>query len=208
VAPITDAADDLADSVRRVTAAASRSLTETVDRGAARARAARPPYPYRYGSRVAAAAKATRPRSSTGDKLTASVRIGGRGQVFSGGASVSDLVWGAEFGARSGDVVRVKTTGGSRTVNATSFRDYASRVSRQYTIVTYGKNGKARRRTVTATTAGARQSQVTGVRKGGLGQFPARQKQGWFLTPAIEDAETASASDTLTAFARALDGSG
>lgn len=196
-----DAAADLARSEDQVHAAAVASLTDATTAGVAALRAASPPYPYKYAPRIAAAARATNPRRTKGgDVLTAQVKVGGRSQAFSGGASISQLVWGAEFGAKGGDVVRVRlSTGASRSVSARSFSRYATRAQSQWTAV----NERGRRRTSTRGTG--EQTRITDVRRGGLPWFPPRRTDGWFLTPALDDAEARLWSDTDAAFIRALD---
>jgi hypothetical protein len=195
------AAADLAASEDHVHAAAAASLTDATAAGVAVLRSARAPYPYRYADRIAASARATNPRRTKGGQvLTAQVKVGGRSQAFSGGASISQLVWGAEFGAKGGDVVRVRlSTGASRSVSARSFSRYARRAQSQWTTV----NEKGRRRTSVRGTG--EQTRITDVRKGGLPWFPPRRRDGWFLTPALDDAEGRLWSDTDAAFIRALD---
>jgi hypothetical protein len=186
------AVEGLRRSERNVTAAAGRSVAAGAADGAAAVRTSRAPYPYRYAERIAAAVKSPPPRETRGGNIvTATVKIGGRARVFSGGASVSDLVWGAEFGAKGGDVVRVKlSTGTSRSVSARNFHAYRRRAESGYTIIKgYTKAGQARRRTVSANVTGAQRTRITGARAGGLTQFPARRRDGWFLTPAFDQAE-------------------
>jgi hypothetical protein len=195
------AAHDLAASEEQVRAAAVEVLTGATSAGVAALRSARAPYPYRYADRIAATATATRPRASKGgDRHTAQVKVGGRSQAFSGGASVSMMVWGAEFGAKGGDVVRVRlSTGRSQTIAARNFTRYARRSQAQWTAV----NDRGRRRSSTAGTG--EQTRITDVRKGGLPWFPPRRTDGWFLTPALDDDEPRLWSDTDAAFIRALD---
>lgn len=197
----------LAGSREAVERAAVDTVTEAAARAAASLRGARAPYAYRYASTIAASASAGRP-STRGEVTTVSVRVAGRGRAFRGGASVSQLVWGAEFGATTGDVVRVSTsTGSSRTVRASAFREHAQRVSGSYTRVTTTKTGKQRRVRAKASAAGAERTRITGVRRGGLSQFPTRRRDGWFLTPVLDREEDRLWSDTDAAFMRALDGS-
>lgn len=195
---------DLKRSTQDVRDAAGDTLTDAARDAAARLRGARAPYAYRYAPRIAASASATTARAR-GDVLTAQVKIAGRSRAFSGGGTVSALVWGAEFGATTGDVVRVTlSTGTSRTVQARHFRAHAARSSSNYTRTVTTKTGKQRRVRATATT-GTRTT-VTAVRRGGLSQFPTRRRDGWFLTPALDQYETQLWSDTDAAFIRALDG--
>lgn len=203
---LDQAADDLRDSARAVHDRAQTALAIGTHLGVSALRQARPPYPYRYAERIAASAKGTPPRRTKGGEvLTQQVKVGGRGQAFTGGASISQLVWGAEFGAKGGNVVRVTlSTGTTRTVQARGFSRYATKVSRQHTAITYTKTGKARRRTVHASRAGAQRTTVTGVRRGGLPQFPGRRRDGWFLTPALDRVEAQVWDTADQAFTRAL----
>jgi hypothetical protein len=111
------------------------------------------------------------------------------------------MVWGAEFGAKGGDVVRVRlSTGRSQSISARNFARYARRSQAQWTAV----NDRGRRRASKAGTG--EQTRIVDVRKGGLPWFPPRRTDGWFLTPALDDEEGRLWSDTDAAFIRALDG--
>lgn len=182
-APVTGAARDLAASGMAVRDGARAALVDVTTGTAGRLRTARPPYPYRYAERIAGTARALKPREAkTANRITASVKVGGNRPIVSGGGTASRLVWGAEFGAKGGDVVRVSlSTGGRRTVAASRFRTYQAR-------------------------AAAQGSQVTGVRRGGLRQFPGRRADGWFLTPALDQLEAGTWSATDSAFDAALGG--
>lgn len=201
-APITGAARDLAASGIAVREGARASLTSITLETAQHLKRARAPYPYRYVERIAATARAMTPRESkTANRLTASVKVGGARPIVSGGASASRLVWGAEYGAKGGDAVRVTlSTGRTQTVRASSFAAYRARAEAQHTAVT----ARGKRRAVTSTTAGATRTRVVGVRKGGLPQFPPRRRDGWFLTPALDAREHAGWRSTGEAFDAAL----
>lgn len=199
-------AADLRASAERVRQAAIEQLRAATTDVAARLRTSRPGYSYRYADRIAGAAVATKP-TRRGEVATASVKVGGRAAAFTGGASITDLVMGAEFGATTGDVVRVTTsTGASRTVAAQHFTSHAARTQSQYSRIITTKRGKQRRVRATAATAGAQRTRITAVRRGGLAQFPTRRRDGWFLTPTLDGYESQLWSDTDAAFVRALDG--
>jgi hypothetical protein len=188
-APFRGAADDLDGFAAALLDAAPDLASRGAELLASAVRAAPYPGPYRYGSKLAAAVKATPPRAVRGG-VAARVTIGGSRAVFSGGASVRDVLWGAEFGARGGDVVRVSlSTGTSRTVDASTFGAYAGRAQSQHTVLRTSKRGRVSRRTVTAGTAGASRTRITGVRRGGLSQFPARDTAGVWATPALDAAQ-------------------
>jgi len=136
--------------------------------------------------------KVSKPRKVTAKgKASGTVRVGGTAPTFSGGGSVRQLVMGHEFGAVGGDnVVRVRTSGGrSQTVDASRFSSYATSASRQF-VGTYTRaDGKVVRRSAKAGAAGAERITVTGVRRGGLAQFPAVNSTGYVLTRALDDDE-------------------
>lgn len=203
-AAFSDAARDLTRSKIAVREGAATALRDVTTTAAAALRATRAPYPYRYATRIAAAAKATSPREqAAGQRIAASVKVGGRRVAFSGGASVSVLVWGAEFGAKSGDVVRVRlSTGRTQSIAAGSFDAYRRNSERQWTRA--GRNG--RRRAVVAGAPGGERTRVTGVRRGGLGQFPTRTRDGWFLTPTLDGIEDDMWATTDAEFTDAVDG--
>lgn len=183
------ASDDLESFADALVDAAPELVTEGVQVLAAAVRQAPYPGPYLYGRKLAAAVKVSKPRKARAG-VSARVTIGGSRSVYSGGASVSQVLWGAEFGARTGDVVRVRlSTGTSRTVDARSFDRYAVSAQGQHTALRTSKRGKVTRRTVTSSTAGAERTRITGVRRGGLGQFPTRNAAGYWATPALDAAE-------------------
>lgn len=203
-APITGAARDLARSGIAVREGARDALTTVTGSTAATLRRARAPYPYRYADRIAGTARALAPRESkTSNRLTASVKVGGARPIVSGGASASRLVWGAEFGAKGGDVVRVTlSTGRTQTVAASRFGTYRRRAESQHTTVT----ARGKRRAVVAGSAGSERTRVVGVRRGGLPQFPGRRTAGWFLTPALDALERDTWRTTDDTFDAALEG--